>query len=282
MREGLMRWLHRNSSGRLIFDDKPYVYYDVRPVKRIEIRQYTNTSQAGRRYSGTFTITFRCYNPFGCLLRTSYDDDCGEAEQIATGILPTSMMPPVPGVQDTQFLLYNCGTERAHTVIRLAGDVGDGLTIENVATGQRCGIVGLKADEIPPGAYLEIQSETGQVWLIKGAERELAFHYHDLGYIMLAPCTPFVRDVQIGYTQGSKTLTSNGLFAQHMTGQYVYLDGAWRLVHRVEDANTAYTDWAMEITGMEATPVVSMNDIRLIGNGVALSRLEVDYVPRIQ
>lgn len=279
MREKLMRWLDRNTSGRLVFDHKPYVYYDVRPVKRIEIRQYTHAMDGQRLYSGTFTITFRCYDPFGILLRTSHEGICTPEEREATGILPTAMMPLLPGLHDRQFLLYNCGTERAHTIFRLAGDVGDGLEIENRTTGQRCAVVGLRSADLPPGAYLEIRSNAGQVWLVQGAERKLAFHYHDLGYIMLAPCTPVVRDAQITYSAGSKVLTSKGLFDQHMAGQYVYLDGGWRLIHRVEDPDTAYTDQEMVRTDFDTTPILTMNDIRISGD-FALTRLEIEYFPR--
>lgn len=40
MREGLYRWLHRDTKGPLVYDDRMYAYYDVRPVKRIEIKEY--------------------------------------------------------------------------------------------------------------------------------------------------------------------------------------------------------------------------------------------------
>lgn len=142
MREGLMRWLDRNTMGALIYDDKPYVYYDVRPVKRIEIKEYTHREKGELLYSGTFTATFRCYDPFGKLYASSYDVAC-EPELIATtGILPTTIMPPSPHVHDTMFLVYNCGTERAPLTIRLAGDVGEGLSIVNETTGQTCKITG--------------------------------------------------------------------------------------------------------------------------------------------
>lgn len=81
--------------------------------------------------------------------------------------------------------------------------------------------------------------------------------------------------------EGSKALTSAGAFVPHMAGQYVYLDGLWRLIHRVQDADTAHTDWPMTSTGMDTTPIVTVNDIRLVGSGVALTRLEVEYTPRV-
>lgn len=265
-----------------MLDSKSYVYYDVRPVKRIEIRQYTHRVDGIERYSGTFTVAFRCYNPFGKLFRNSYSGVCGEAELIQTGILPADMMPEPAELTSRQMLLYNCGTERANTRIQLAGDVGEGLTIENITTGQQCKIVGLKAGEIPPGAYLEIDSETGQVWLVKGEERELAFHYHDLGYIQLAPCTPFVRNMKIRHEAGSKQIETDGAFLPHMAGQFIRLDGVWHKIHRVQDAHTAHLVIDAPATGETDTPVVTMSDIWLRGDGINMTKLEVSYTPRVR
>ena len=113
MREGLMRWLDRNTKGTLVYDEKPYVYYDVHPAKRIEIKEYTYRENGALLYSGTFTVTFRCYDPFGKLYVTSYAATCTPQLLAATGILPTSVMPDAPGTSDIGFLVYNCGTERA-------------------------------------------------------------------------------------------------------------------------------------------------------------------------
>lgn len=94
MREGLIRWLDRNTKGTLIYDAKPHIYYDVRPVKRIEIKQYSYVENGTRLYSGTFTITFRCYDPFGKLFASSFNGDSSSEMLAATGILPANMMPP--------------------------------------------------------------------------------------------------------------------------------------------------------------------------------------------
>lgn len=101
------------------------------------------------------------------------------------------MTPAPPGAGSTSFLLYNPGTERAHTVFRIAGNVGDGMLIRNLTTGQRCKIVNLTEDSLLPGAHLELDSRMGQTRIALGDSRELAFAMHDEGYIELAPCTPF-------------------------------------------------------------------------------------------
>ena len=98
------------------------------------------------------------------------------------------MTPPPPNVSSTSFLLYNPGTERAHTVFRIAGNVGNGMLIRNLTTGQRCKIVNPTDESLLPGAHLELDSRMGQTRIVLGDSRELAFAMHDEGYIELAPC----------------------------------------------------------------------------------------------
>ena len=85
------------------------------------------------------------------------------------------MTPPPPNVSSTSFLLYNPGTERAHTVFRIAGNVGNGMLIRNLTTGQRCKIVNPTDESLLPGAHLELDSRMGQTRIVLGDSRELAF-----------------------------------------------------------------------------------------------------------
>ena len=139
--ENIYRWLYRGTRGRLIFDHKPYCYYDVAVSKRIVITLYDYSDESGGKlYSGTFTASFTCYEPFGMMFQTNYTTEPGSAALARTGMLPASMMPEAPSIASRSFLLYNPGTEVAHTIIRVAGDVGDGMLIRNLTTGQRCRI----------------------------------------------------------------------------------------------------------------------------------------------
>ena len=142
-----------------------------------------------------------------------------EAELSETGLLPSEMMPEAPIRDSSFFLLYNPGTEIAHTVFRIAGDVGDdGLLIRNLTTGQKCKVVNLKDSSLLDGACLELDSEKCQTRISLGDESELAFPFHDEGYITLAPCLPFVRSITVSHAADSNTVTSDGAFAPHMKG----------------------------------------------------------------
>lgn len=127
-------------------DNRPYVAYDVVPSKRVILAQYSHGAADGTtRYSGTFTATFRCHNPFGEMTASAIEAR-DVTDYSATGLLPRSIMPIKPTISSRNFLLYNPGTERADTIIRLAGDVSSGMEIYNATTGQRCKILNLKAN----------------------------------------------------------------------------------------------------------------------------------------
>lgn len=255
--------------------------YEVFPSKRIQISLYDHSTSAGSRYSGMFTAYFTCHDPFGQLIHVWDDGSCSETEYTMTGILPTELMPPAPASGSLSFLLYNPGYEEAHTLFRLSGDVGeDGLLIRNFTTGQRCRVVGLKKTSLLPEACLVLDSRLGQTYTSLGDEKALAFPFHDEGYITLAPCTPFVRSLFVGHTQGSNAVTSTGGFLPHMKGQYLYLDG-WFKIQQVTDANNAIVSGMVASSGNASTPVVTMNEIELSGE-VQLSSLDVQIFPRMR
>lgn len=247
----------------------------MHPTKRIQISLYSSDLPDGTRYSGTFTATFTCYDPFGQLLKSVLDAESTGAELSETGLLPAEIMPEAPTKTSSSFLLYNPGTEVGHTIFRIAGSVGeDGLLIRNLTTAQRCKVVNLKESSLLEGAHLELDSEKCQTQIVLGDETELAFPFHDEGYITLAPCLPFVRSVHVSHTVGSNTVTSDGAFASHMKGQYLYLNG-WKCIRQVTDTNTAILSEAVNSTGTSETPVVTMNEIELTGSE-GLTHFEVE------
>lgn len=274
--------MRRDTQGELIFDDRPYAIYDVVTSSKIEIALYDfEDADGNRRYSGTFEARFTAYEPFARMAELSYETNCCDAALNETGILPKTMMPDAPALQTRAFILYNPGTERAHTIIRMAGDVGDGLLIRNLTTGQKCKIVNLKGSSLLEGACLELDSQMGQTRIVLNGESKLAFSFHDEGYISLAPCAPFVRKVQVGYTEGSNVVTSDGEFQKRMEGQYLYLNG-WKRIRQVTDSNTLILSQAMNASGSVETPIVTMNEIELQGENAVLTHFEIDYVPRVE
>ena len=250
--------------------------------KRIVITLYDHVDENGiKLYAGTFTATFTCYEPFGHMFQTSYSGDIDDRTLAHTGLLPAAIMPAAPTLETRSFLLFNPGTEAAHTIIRVAGNVGSGMLIRNLTTGQRCRVVNLRSDSLLESQALLLDSARGQTRTELGDHVEMAFPFHDEGYITLAPCTPFVRALRVNYTANSNIITSDGGFLPHMAGQFIYLNG-WKSIRLVSSPNRAVISEAMPESGTAEAPVVTMNEIEISGDGLDLTRLEIDYTPRVR
>ena len=280
-KERMMQWQDRKTDGRLIFDERPYIYYNVRPSKKPTGKMYT-THHDGflpDTYSGTQTITFKAYDPYGYMLYSAYDDIDIEGAQKYSGILHVSEMPTPPSTASKSFQLYNCGTETCNTVIRIAGTAPNGLVIKNKTNDQMCSILSLPAAP----SYLEIDSQAGTVKTQSNTTDEgtLAFELHDEGYITQEPCGQLWDAVTVSYSSGSKTVTLMTREADpSQVGKYIRLDDKWILISSV-DGNTLTLNSAPTTSGAEKTRIVTMNDILITGDGFSLTKLEIEYVPRV-
>lgn len=117
-RERIRQWLDRKTRGQLIFDNRPFVYYDVRPTKVVTGKIYPHSLPGfpGEFYSGTITVTFDCYEPYGILKYNYYEDTDTEGARMYCGMVSSAQMPAAPTTSSTSWLMYNCGTEPCDTV----------------------------------------------------------------------------------------------------------------------------------------------------------------------
>ena len=278
--ERIIQWLHRDREGKLIFDDRPFVYYIARVSKVVEGKVYSSSHlhKWGNEtlYSGTFTVTFKAYDPFGRMTCVSYPDFDKDGVIDHSGIMREDEMPPAIQPQTGDYLVYNPGTETTDTFISIAGTAPNGLMIRNATTGDVCEIVSL-----PSSLVLTIDSETG--WVSSTADPDgSAFEYHDLGYIRLAPCTPYEREVVASYVSGLNMIT----FPMYETteenvGQYIRLDGEWLRIISVS-GKTAIVNKFLKKTSVENTMITTMNEISVEGEGAELTLLKMEYEPRIR
>lgn len=206
----------------------------------------------------------------------AYSDMDEDGAVKRTGILPEDMMPPAVSPASGTYLIYNPGTEITDTVIRVSGKAPNGLKITNQTTGDICEIVSL-----PSSLTLTVDSEHGFV-CTSAAPDTAAFEYHDLGYIRLAPCIPYERDVMVNYTSGKNEITFSTHFpVEENVGQYIYVGGEWLRITSV-NKNKATVNKNLAVSGFEETMIATLNEIVVEGNGLALTTLEIDYEPRIR
>lgn len=205
--------LHNKEAGQIRFGERD-ITYTVSAYKPADVTKYTSHSGL---VSGLVTFYMRAYYPFGLMPSRYWDaDEVYENPFIVahTTILPEIELPPNPlNVRDilelpdltpmtAQWTHYelNGGNAKADTIIRIAGDVGSGITIYNKTTKQTCRVVGLTETETNDKGPLTLDSRTGEVylsWLDSDAIKWPGYRYHDRGFIQLAPSMPAFRDIKL-------------------------------------------------------------------------------------
>lgn len=208
------------AEGKLIFDNRPEVYYIVRPSEMNEGEIWWHDYGKVRHTfgSGRITIHFKAYDPFGHMSYTSYDDVDLDGAAKRCGIVATSMMPAAIGKTAGTYLVYNPGTERAYPILRLYGSAPNGLTIKNKTTNETCT---LESFNLANDTWLEIDSDSGRVSLEPLGT--LAFEYHLDGYLHLDPCVPYERSAVLTLTSGSnEAQVANVILGDEYVGHYVY------------------------------------------------------------
>lgn len=285
-RERITQWVAPGSRGKLVLDDRPYCYYDAVASDAARYEEYPVTTAEGVRYSGIFTPKFIAFDPAAKLMMKAYRDGDSRQAYEETGLIPENAMPPAPTVDSSSFLVYNPGTEKCGLIVRIAGNTGDGnVTFKNETTGQKCVVMNL-TDELTTDAsmWVELDGEKHQTLWKGSAEGEIDYRYHDDGYISLVPAMPFEKEVPVSYEAGSgKVYCPDGKFDEAMVGTYIYLNEDWHEVLHVINSNEMEVLWQPNTSAAENAIIAALNRIRIEkSDGVKLSRLEIDYVPKVR
>lgn len=267
-------------SGKLVFAKRPWVWYmaTVVAVPDLQITNYQN---------GIVTLSLKAYYPYG----RCDDISCDEPDETIEGnsaLLPASKTPSGEALQAGEILteqktvlLYNGGTKNAAVAIEIAGDAGEGVTIANRTTGEICRYVAMsKVATSDAGKYLVTDGINGKTVLTNGKQSELAFLYHDYGFLTLAPAYPIEKDVEVTYTAGSTEVQCRT--AAGTTGQYIWLDGKWRQIAASDETSITVLP-APESAGSEKTEIVQMNEIVITPTaGTELTRLNFRFKPTFE
>lgn len=134
---------------------------------------------------------------------------------------------------------------------------------------------------LPENTSLVIDSATGMV--SKASDHIAAFSFHNDGYITLASCVPYARDIEIEWTNGSNEIRSDGKFIKAYVGNYVYIGSEWLKILQVNNKYTAVVSRNVAATtGSGETMLARMNEIYISGTGASISSIQFDYTPRVR
>ena len=177
-RQKIKQWVKMGTSGQLIFDDMPFVFWNVHPGKIPVGKWYLDTNES---HSGTVTITFTTYEPFGYLTRLSNAQSDDDNADEYCNLIPSSEMPSNPSTSSTTFDVYNPGTEECGLSIDVSGSTSNAVRFFNNANGTYCAIESLPSSNV----RLKINGDTG--FISVGSGNENGFAYHDKGFVKLSP-----------------------------------------------------------------------------------------------
>lgn len=148
-RERIRRWLDEKGSGYLVFDDREYVQYHVRPSKVVSGKIYRQNEgyQYEDYYNGTFTVTFEAVDPYGYLTKLTDNTMLDTQQDNVCNLIRADMMPTVPTPGTTrsmaQFKIYNQGTQPCGITFKIGGSAPNGIQISNSTNGSLCRLRGL-------------------------------------------------------------------------------------------------------------------------------------------
>ena len=294
-REQIRHWLHRNTEGRLIFDDMSFVYWDVRPTKLVTGELYLDTDG---KYSGTFTVTFTAYNPFGYLTRKANDGTETDSAYRYCNLIDQSLMPAAPTTSSRQFDVYNAGTEACGMTIRLKGSTSNPIMFLNDANQTKCILSSLPTNNL----YLDVNGDTGFVstYIVQTGTIDNGFAYHDRGVVRLEPSELMtdVEYVNAGLNGTLRILAISGMrVSENMISRKVIFDDVPTLYGYVRSVNIANNQLLCAMSGSGTVPdsgkcsIYVMNHIEILEKNsnnawvtpttLNLTSLEIDYNPRI-
>lgn len=269
-------------TGKLVFQKRPWCWYTA-TVIGLENNQLVNFK------NGFVTIKLRAYYPYARCDQLTIDQyDLNQYDILRNSAILTSAekLPSMDLIADGEtldhvidFKLYNPGTEPACVAIEIAGDAVDGISIKNKTTDQTVSFVALSSASTG-GRYVVMDSMNGKTVLTDGNTSQLAFLYHDAGFLNLAPAYPILRNIAATWEDNATTVNVIDTIEEDVVGKYIYLQGNWHKILTMEDEHTLTLASTPGEAGFETTEIVAMNELTIVPKGnFSLTKLNFRYLP---
>lgn len=269
----------RGRSGKLVFQRRPWIYYYATVTD-------VDDSEGITYVSGLITITMRAMYPFGRSDTFTYlntNDHYFEVMQNTAFFDKAGMEPSVKFTNvngEKTIILANPGTERAPLSIILSGAVGLGVEITNLTNNTSCRFVAItSANTTNVRKHVYLDGINGKT-LLKGENSlQIASLYHDQGFIYLEPAFPSTRELYVNY-EGT-TVNSTNILYKDYTGEYIFLNKAWRkIVSQTDEHTLVLGETDTLAAGSERTTIMKMNELQIKpDSSMYLNRLEFIFKP---
>ena len=249
-------------SGKLIFSRSPWCYYYATVTDPIDLNltSYLN---------GMVTIHMQAMYPFARsdVVKNARAEKYHDQLMANSAVFEKDEMVQPYAYENlttrTTIALANQGTERAALGIAIAGDVGDGVIISNNLTGQSCKFVAVsKAKTSDVNKEVIIDPISGKTLLVGAGTKELAFLYHEYGFLDLESSFPAIRNLYINSLGGNEINVAN-ILNEDVIGKYVFSSKGWRKIVDQPDKHTLVVDSEVPSGSMERTMIIPMNEITI-------------------
>lgn len=291
---GIMAKIHNlfkvGKAGKLIFDRRPWCYYWARVSENptFDLKNYEN---------GLVTIKMKAYYPFARsdtmtnIWTDNHHDEVMrntalfDKTEMVTGPSFASAASPLVVTGTAQTIeLANPGTEPAPVAIALAGTIDGMLTIKNTANDNTVRFVNLTAAATTNvNKHIVCDSLNGKTVLVNDTgtpQPQMAFLYHDSGFLFLESGYPCMRNIHVNYTNASFHATTVNRIEENVTGKYIYLKDKWRRIVNKNGYHDLVLAFAPNATGYEQTTIMDINKLELTAEGtVSLTKLDFIYQP---
>ena len=250
------------TSGKLIFSRNPWCYYYATVTDPIDLNltNYLN---------GSLTIHMRAMYPFArsdVLKNTRAEKYHDQLMANSAVFEKDEMIQPATYenlTQKTTIALANQGTERAALGVAIAGDVGDGVVITNETTGQSCKFVAITKEKTSDvNKEVIIDPISGKTLLVGAGTKQLAFLYHEYGFLELESSFPAKRNLYIS-TLGDNRINVSNILSENHVGKYIFAAKEWRKIIAQPDTHTLEVDTDAAAGSLERTMIIPMNEITI-------------------
>lgn len=267
------------ATGKLVLGRRPWVYYNA------TITSYDDT-QLTNKFNGMITIRMQCFYPFGrCEFlnldqNNPYYDDIVANSNMVVNMSDSFPIEYTNLTSATQLHVMNPGNETADVALEIAGDVGQGVLIENRTTGQTCKIVAMNASETTQaGKYYVCDSLNGYCYLTNGTDKEMKYLWHDRGFVQISPARTLANNLHGQLITNQPALIIDKTLSNDVVGKYAVVQNKPYKITELQNNSIYLRDFISE-GSYDNVRIIDTDDIWITPiTTMSIDRLKFVYSP---
>lgn len=273
----------RDSYGPLVFDHRPYKYYNARVTSGITPPMFVRFDNDSNcfLYSGTITVKLTAFIPYAYAVDEIVENypDLGsllETVNKGSGIIEPAKRPATVLSAPTgtvEFFLLNQGTAPAKCDVLISGSaLNAGVIVQNETTGDS---FALGAPDADAHTY-DVSAFYGRTVEIVNSVPIMADDVKNGGFITLNPAGLTYRGITVMASGSSNMVTVDCETEYPMVGKYLYANDAWHLITGIDDSSLVLSDM-LEAGIYTDSVILSLNKMSVGCGAASISAISFEY-----